>query len=157
MVSEKRLRKLTVPEYRNEYLKSSVTAWVVHQLRALREQRRWTQSDLAEKSGTTQSAIARYESEQYGNWNANTLFDLAEAFDVALEIKFVSWPEFMRSTADTSKETMFVAPFSPSHFKVGQTAYQRFSIGEELNKPKPAASLAPKIYEQKMTSSLALQ
>lgn len=116
MITEKRLKRLSDPDYRDEYARSTVTAWVVHQLRALREERGWTQADLGEKAGKAQSAIGRFESESYGNWNANTLHELARAFDVALQIRFISWPEFMTWTSDTSPRRMYVPGFDPAVF-----------------------------------------
>ena len=125
MVSEKRLRKLANPEYRQEFLRSALTSWVVTQLRALRRQRKWTQADLAERAGIPQSGVARAESEDYGSWSTNTLVSLANAFDVALEIRFVPWPEYMRRLADTSPEKMEVSGFSEDQFDVQVTTYHR--------------------------------
>jgi transcriptional regulator with XRE-family HTH domain len=118
MASEKRLSKLVDPEYRIEYLRSMQTGWIVHQLRALREQRGWSQADLGRMTGKAQSAIGRLESEAYGNWSVGTLYELAKAFDVALQIRFLSWPEFMEWTADTSPSRMYVRGYDPKAFKV---------------------------------------
>lgn len=152
MVSEKRLRKLNDPAYREEYLKSTVTGWIVHQLRALRGERRWTQTDLAKKAGMPQSAVGRYESEGYGNWSINTLLKLAKAFDVALEVRFVSWPRFMRNSANTSPEVMYTPSFSTADFKAGTSVYQRFSTTPVEQKPArsgpPADRLGEPYYRQ---------
>jgi len=150
MISNKKLRKLSNVEYREEYLKSTVTAWIVHQLRALRSQRGWTQSDLAKSAGDIpQSAVARYESEEYGNWSTNTLLKLAKAFDVALEIRFVSWPHFIRETEDTSVEAMQVSSFSSSSFLAITGAYQRFpSPPSEQQLAPPNISLRAIPYTQ---------
>ncbi len=123
-VSSKRLEKLNDPEYRHAYLKEATKGWVVLQLRTLREERGWTQADLAHYTGKSQPAIARIESESYGNWSTNTLLDLATAFDVALEIRFVSWPKFLKDTTDASPAAMSVASFTATDFGVSN-AYQR--------------------------------
>ena len=125
MVSEKRLKKLSNPDYRQEYLKATLTAWVVNQLKTLRRQRKWTQQDVAERADTPQSGIARAESEDYGSWSTNTLLALAKAFDVALEIRFVPWTQYMRDMADTSPERMEVPSFSEAAFEVQPTVFQK--------------------------------
>ncbi len=136
MVSAKRLKKLSNREYRDEYLKSTVTGWVIHQLRVLRKQRDWTQEDLGTASGKSQSAIARFESESYGNWNANTLLELAHAFDVAIDIRFVSWPDFLKRTSDTSPERMYVPSFSEADFHLPDKSFSRLNEITALESPR---------------------
>ncbi|PBC23449.1 MULTISPECIES: helix-turn-helix transcriptional regulator [unclassified Mesorhizobium] len=138
MVSAKRLKKLSITEYRHGYLREMVTGWVIHQIKALRDERDWSQADLGTKAGKPQSAIARLESESYGNWNTKTLLEIAEAFDVALQIRFVSWPKFMRETEDTSPEAMSVPGFSSSAFILGTKS----SIALDQSPPSPSNKTA---------------
>ena len=113
MASLKRLRKLENFEYRRSYLREMVGGWVVHQLRVLRKGRGWSQAELGKRAcGRPQSSIGRIESEDYGNWNINTLIDLANAFDVALEVRFVPWSEFISRTSDLTSAAMSVDSFS---------------------------------------------
>jgi hypothetical protein len=57
-----------------------------------------------------------------------TLLELASAFDVALSVKFVDYPTFVRETKDVSTANMQVPSFSTSAFMVGEAN----SIGIEL-------------------------
>lgn len=132
------VQKLSRPGYRRAFLRDGVTSWIVYQIRALREQRGWTQGQLGETmGGKPQSRIAQIESADYGRWNLSTLLDLANAFDVALDVRFVRWPDYIRSTNDTSPAAMEVASFDQIQFEdintpdsSGSTlSYTPFSIG----------------------------
>ncbi len=81
-----------------------------------------------------QSAIARLESESYGKWGTNTLIELANAFDVALEIRFVGWPQFMKGTTDASPAAMSVPSFSVASFYPAN-AYQRQVPANQTSRP----------------------
>lgn len=154
IISSGKIKKLANKEYRQSYLKSMVTAWVVHQIKALREARHWTQSDLARVSGKPQSAIGRYESEGYGNWTTNTLLELADAFDVALEVRFVSWPKFLKDTADTGPKAMAVKSFSSADFTLSMSAYERVSstLGDQTPKQTGRSELGYREYSQPLIS-----
>src|SRR3954470_21154687 len=88
-ISDKRLARLDDKEYRHIFMREMVTGWVVHQLRVLREQRSLTHKELGSVGGKPQSTIRRLENLEYGKWNVSTLLELAEAFDVALEVRFI--------------------------------------------------------------------
>lgn len=75
--------------YRDGYLEEVTRCSLALQIRVLREQRGWSQEELASRMGTSQSAVARYEDADYGRMTVNTLLRLREAFDVGLKIEFV--------------------------------------------------------------------
>lgn len=58
------------------------------QLRSMRQRRKLNQKQLAERSGTGQSAISRAEQAEYDGWTFKTLVTLAEALDARLRITF---------------------------------------------------------------------
>src|SRR5262249_31523322 len=62
--------------------------WIAQQIRALREQRGWTQATLAGKAQMKQSRISTLEDPNYSSWSVTTLKRLARAFDVALAVEF---------------------------------------------------------------------
>src|SRR5215510_982255 len=82
------LSKLADRKYRNLFIASQVNKGIPYQLRALRATRGMTQTDLAERAGTTQTVISRIENTGAGNLSVKTLLKLAEAFDVALVVRF---------------------------------------------------------------------
>ncbi len=52
--------------------------------------------------GTKQSVISRIESDDYGKLSVQTLLQAANFFDVALVVKFVSFPKFLSEFDDVS-------------------------------------------------------
>lgn len=82
------------PDFRREFVASTVMTRLALQIRAQREQRGWSQEELADRMGTTQSVIARYEDPDYGKMTLATLVRLAAVFDVPLDARIVSWDEW---------------------------------------------------------------
>ena len=90
MESWKELRKeiLSDPEVRKEYERLKPRYAVIAQLIEARAKKRMSQSELAKKIGTKQSAIARLES---GNVNPSLAFmeKVAAAMGKRLSIQFI--------------------------------------------------------------------
>ena len=80
-----------------------------------RERRGWTQTQLAQKIGTKQSAIARIEDPTYGKVSLVTLTKLAEVFDCALMLRLVGFEKFADETEDLREDSLFVQPFEEAH------------------------------------------
>ena len=90
------IERLKPKQRRVSFLRQRTSAHVALQIRALRDARGWSQSDLERESGVTQPAISRCERIGYGRQTITTLLKLAEAFDVGVDISFVSWGELWR-------------------------------------------------------------
>ena len=106
MLTEK-INKLKKKSFRDAYVRSHLTHGIAHQIRDLRKQRGWSQSDLANKLGVkSQSTIARMEDPSYGNLSMNTLLKLSSVFDVALSIRFQSYGKFLFEREDLSEKAM---------------------------------------------------
>jgi transcriptional regulator with XRE-family HTH domain len=75
-----------IPRY--VYADTAVNALVSAQIKALREDRKLSQKELAELVGTKQSGISRLEKADYATWKIETLRKLARAFGVRLRISF---------------------------------------------------------------------
>ncbi len=87
---------LSDKETRYFYLDSSIRHLLALQLRSMREARGWEQSEVGEKAGgMTQSTISRLEDPRYGKFTLSTLKRLAEAFDVAVIVRFTPFNEFI--------------------------------------------------------------
>lgn len=107
----KQLAKLKRKAYRDAYVEEHVKTSLPFQIRALREQREWSQADLGAKTGMRQNAISRLEKSNYGSLSVNTLIRLASAFDVALMIKFVPFRKLLDEFSDLSTEALEVPSF----------------------------------------------
>jgi transcriptional regulator with XRE-family HTH domain len=107
----RQLAKLKRKPYRDAYVAEQVKTGLPFQIRALREQRGWSQSELGDNTGMRQNAISRLEKPDYGSLTVNTLLRLASAFDVALLIKFVPFRKLLDEFGDLSTEALEVDAF----------------------------------------------
>jgi transcriptional regulator with XRE-family HTH domain len=101
-VSDRNLNKFDRKAYRDGYLRSKIRGMIAYQIQALREKTGLNQTDFAKKVGKTQSVISRLEDPEYGRVTIQTLLDMACALDVALVVKFASYPDFLFQTRDAS-------------------------------------------------------
>ncbi len=91
---------LSDKEYRDLWVESHITEGLALQIRALRENRGWTQSQLGEQADFKQEAISRLEDPDYGKYSLSTLRRLASAFDVALVVRFATFSELVDWTVN---------------------------------------------------------
>ena len=122
-----RASKFKNKAYRNAYMQGHVRSRIAYQIRALREQRGLSQQDLADLLGTTQSVVSRLESTEYGKASVQTLLDIASVLDIALSVKFCSYPEFLEGAADVSPRALRVESYADA--QVGTlTSYNLASV-----------------------------
>ena len=112
VISKRFADELTEKEMRNAYRAAQTRTYLASQIRALRNQRNWTQADLGDALGVPQSQVSRIENREYGRLSLSTLQDLASAFDVGLLVKFVPYETFLLHTRDLSEEDLRVPSFS---------------------------------------------
>ena len=134
------LSRLLKKSFRDAYTEQHVKTSIPEQIRAIRIKRNWTQSELAERSKTTQTVIARVEDINYGNLSLNTLLKIASAFDIGLLVKFVPYSRLVREFEDTSIAAVNVPAFSDDvsvleHWAANQQQEQNaISISEGLRR-----------------------
>jgi len=93
MFKSRLIEKLKNKEYRKHFVGAQVRRLVTAQIKALRDRNRWTQEELGQRAGMKANAISRLENPDYGDFTINTLLRIAEAFDVALVVRFASHGE----------------------------------------------------------------
>lgn len=98
-------------EFRDAFVVENIRTAIAHQIRINREKRKWSQSDLAKRTSKTQSVISRLEDPDYGKLSLQTLFDLAKSFDIALDVRFVSFRHLIERVSNTTADTLFVPSF----------------------------------------------
>lgn len=108
--------KLSRKPYREAYVAEHVATGIAHQIRALREQRGWNQRAFAQKLGKPQSVVSRLEDPDYGKYSLTSLLEIADTFDVALNVRFASFPEFLRLYSNVTPEAFEVESFEDSSF-----------------------------------------
>jgi len=106
-----KIAKLRNKEYRDAFIGSQISIGLPFQIRALREQRGWKQSQLAEKTGMLQPRISAMESPGGAKFTLETLRRLASAFDVALMVKFVPFSDLLRWSEEFNPDRFTIASF----------------------------------------------
>lgn len=122
-LTERIFNKLQNKEYRSAYAADLMRSAIAYQIRAIREDRGLRQGDLAKLLGKgDQSAVSRIEDPDYGRLTISTLAAVAKALDVGLLVRFVSFPDLIKSHADVSPEAFQVENYSESfergHFHI---------------------------------------
>ncbi len=128
---------LREPEYRRAFA-DDIGTGIAFQIRALREDRGWTQQELAERMGKQQEAISQWENPDYGRFTLQTVKKLAAAFDVAPVVRFGSFRELVDWTIQLTPEQI-----SPKPFDADLVDSQSAMFGAIL--PSSDASLSIKI------------
>lgn len=77
----------------------------------MRERAGLSQAQLAAKLGTRQGAITRLENPNYGRQSLSVLHKVADFFDVATWVEFVSFADLIRRTADLSPRKLTPASY----------------------------------------------
>ena len=75
------------PEIQEEYDTLRLRRTIIDQLRSLREQKKWTQQQLADAAGVTRSAIARLESAEHSP-RLETLHAVARVLGYDVDVRF---------------------------------------------------------------------
>lgn len=98
-------------EYREAYLEASIEQNIAWQIKFNRQSRNLDQRQLAELTGTQQSAISRIEDPSYGRLNLKSIVKIAHAFKCALTIKLIPYSELAEQTQSFNKESLIVKSF----------------------------------------------
>jgi transcriptional regulator with XRE-family HTH domain len=112
--------------YRHGMVNAQIEIDLPFQIRALRKQRGWTQPELAAKTGMKQPRISNMEKPGVTRFSLETLRRLAEAFDVALVVRFAPFSELLN----------WSQRFSPDDFAVQ-------SFGDETERPGMPRGVPP--------------
>src|SRR5580704_4129648 len=82
-------------ESREMLVSSNLDKGIAYQIRATRDERKMSQSQLASKAGMAQNNISRLESPDYGKHTISSLKRLADALDIALVVRFVPFSQYI--------------------------------------------------------------
>jgi transcriptional regulator with XRE-family HTH domain len=96
----------TDKDYRHGYADEFLNAFIATQIKVLREQRNWTQHQLAEAAGMKQARISVMENVNYSSWSLNTLRRLAEALDLTLNVSFEDFGKRLADIDRFSRESL---------------------------------------------------
>lgn len=123
--SSERIYKKNTPEYRKAYVEAQTDIGFQFQLRIMRKARGWSQAELARRSGLLQSTISRLEQPSSQLPSRKVLLKLASAFDVALIVRFLSFPDFYRLTKNKTSKALNAASYQTSAPAQGEQERER--------------------------------
>lgn len=146
-LTEKFLEKLKNKVYRSAYVAENVRMGIAFQIRAMREQRSMSQAGLGDRLGKPQSVVSRLENPNYGKLTIQSLLEIASAFDVALLVQFVTYPEFIRRTRNVSPQAFQVDEFDVDHFSA-------LRVCADTNHQSISTKLSPAFVSYEDTSKL---
>jgi transcriptional regulator with XRE-family HTH domain len=116
--------------YRHGAVNAQIEVDLPLQIRALRKQRNWTQPELASIAEMKQPRISKMEKVGETRFSLETLRRLAEAFDVALVVRFATFGELL----DWSDR------FSPDDFRVPSFEQEVPELEARSNRSSSAAT-----------------
>lgn len=138
-------KKFQRKSYRESFLKRNIVSALSHQIKINRISRGWSQTDLAEKIGSKQSVISRYEDPAYGKLSISTLVQIANAFDVGLEVKFTPFSRLIGEVNCWSPEKAMVPSYSSELKTIEMSVPSRIT---DLGRNQYSADTAKKITEK---------
>lgn len=115
MISDKERQiqdSLVNKEYREALAIEHVNTTLAIQIRKMRENHQWSQSDLANRLSKHQETISQWENPDYGRHSITTLKALAAIFDVALLVKFIPFSELVSDMVSLSDTRLSPPGFS---------------------------------------------
>lgn len=123
---DEKVQKLSNKTYRDLYVRNHVDQGIAFQVRAMREDRGWTQAELAKRMGLqSQSAVARLEDPSNGALTLSTLAKLAKVFDVAMLAKLVPYSQFLEEMEDLTPKKLAAASFEQERPSLGSPSLRR--------------------------------
>lgn len=95
-------------DYAHSYMESHVVSRLAAQIHALRNQRGWSQEQLAAHSGIAQERISKIESANFDSLTMKTLQKFSRAFDVNLHVAFEPFSRGILDVANLNRERLEV-------------------------------------------------
>lgn len=100
-------------DFRQDFVADQVRLRIATMVRSLREQRGWSQQELAERLGTTQTTVSRIENPDYGKLSLSTLLSLAAAFDLPLWVEMPNWRDWLIRNRNFTEASFQQESFRP--------------------------------------------
>jgi transcriptional regulator with XRE-family HTH domain len=104
--SKEFVAQLDNEELRNAYMMDQARTRLALQIRALREQRGWSQVELGQRAGKPQNVISRLEDPEYGRLTLETAFTVSGAFGLPVLIEMPEWEDWFERVSDVSSQAL---------------------------------------------------
>lgn len=93
-------------EFREGYTEDFVNAKIATQIKVLREQRKWSQEELAERSQMAQERVCVLEDIDYESWTLKVLRRFANAFGLVADFEFREYGEMLTEIQQFGRERL---------------------------------------------------
>ena len=130
-------------ETRYVYAEDFLNTYVATQIKVLREEKGWTQAQLADKAGMKQERISVLEDVNYQAWTASVLKRLARALDVRLSIRFESFGSYLKEFASFNRDALKRPSFNDDPAFGHNIAESEHKIARRPPQQSPDVSLPP--------------
>ena len=157
-LTEKLRQDFKDEETRHIYAEDFLNTYIATQIKVLREERGWTQSELASKAGMKQERISVLEDVNHSSWTASVLKRIARAFDMRLSIKIESFGSFLNEFENFNRDALVRPPFEEDPaFKEGdlQTEEPTPDIQEIFAVLQPVQQRAGVVFIEEFLASKA--
>lgn len=114
--SKEFIRQLADKDVRDEFVADHVRSRIALMIRALRDQRGWSQTKLGRLAGKPQNVVSRLEDPDYGKELLQTLLELAAAFDLPLLVDIPEWDDWLDRTRRLTKNDLARTSFDVDLF-----------------------------------------
>jgi hypothetical protein len=96
-------------QYRDAYVASHTRGVLARQMRNFRGE--VSQAEFAAKIGKQKTVVARLENPASGGWSLRTMLEVARKQGVAVFVRFVDFPTFLKYSADLSQRAVRPMPY----------------------------------------------
>jgi hypothetical protein len=121
--------KMHDKRYRDNYVVAHTRRVLAQQMRNFRGE--LPQGEFGELIGKRQTVVSRLENPNYGAWQLRTMFEIASKCNVAVFVRFVDFPTFLKYTNDLSDEALHPESYreeAMDEFVAYETAVNEFFI-----------------------------
>jgi transcriptional regulator with XRE-family HTH domain len=155
------LENLRDKKFRDSFVSARVDGGTAFQVRYMREKEGWTQEELARRLATSQNAVWRLESPNYGKANIGTLKRIASTFDVALIVRFVRFSELVNHVLNQTTDSVTVDSFDEDYELWEQeapaAAHSTFQSSVVTNRSALAAAVAGQSQQERKVEDELLE
>jgi hypothetical protein len=95
--------------YRDSYVAGHTRQMLARQMRNFRGE--LPQGEFGELIGKRQTVVSRLENPNYGAWQLRTMFEIASKLNVAVFVRFVDFPTFLKYSNDFSDRAFHPKPY----------------------------------------------
>jgi hypothetical protein len=101
--------------YRDGYVAAHTREVLAKQMREFRGDQ--SQSAFAQEMGKRQTVISRLENPSYIGWTLSTMFEIARKRNVAVFVRFVDFPTFLKLSEDMSDSALHPKSYDEDHME----------------------------------------